>query len=247
MEAEPGFFEGDTVAHCGPTLKGEFARTLNLTCVHTGWVFTRTMRNNAHVHVLTALQASVQDIPFTITGLDFDNGTEFLNKAVIAWAGQRDIYFTRSRPYKKNDQATIESKNNHLVRKYSFYYRYDTSEERHALNRLWKLVNDRFNYLTPTKKPVGWGQDKAGRRKRLYDKPQTPLDRLLAAGALAPAQERELIAYRDQLNPAAIGREIADIQAVLLTLAKDKTEQLYLATIPTALPDVRKGIRIKAS
>ena len=140
VEAEPGFFEGDTVAHCGPTLKGEFARTLNLTCVHTGWVFTRTMRNNAHAHVLAALQVGVQEIPFTITGLDFDNGTEFLNKAVITWAGERDIYFTRSRPYKKNDQATIESKNNHLVRKYGFYYRYDTSEERHALNRLWKLV-----------------------------------------------------------------------------------------------------------
>jgi len=69
--------------------------------------------------------------------------------------------------------ATIESKNNHLVRKYGLYYRYDTSEERNALNRLWKLVNDRLNYLTPTKKPVGWGQDNAGRRKRLYDKPQT--------------------------------------------------------------------------
>ena len=246
VEAEPGFFEGDTVAHCGPTLRGEFARTLNLTCVHTGWVFTRTMRNNAHAHVLAALQTGVQEIPFTVTGLDFDNGSEFLNKAVINWAGERDIYFTRSRPYKKNDQATIESKNNHLVRKYGFYYRYDTSEERHAMNRLWKLVNDRLNYLTPTKKPVGWGQDNAGRRKRLYDKPQTPLDRLLAAGTLAPAQERELIAYRDQLNPAAIAREIADIQAVLLMLAKDKTEQLYLATIPTALPDVRRGIRIKA-
>ena len=48
VEAEPGFFEGDTVAHCAPTLKGEFARTLNLTCVHTGWTFTRTVRNNAH-------------------------------------------------------------------------------------------------------------------------------------------------------------------------------------------------------
>ena len=66
------------------------------------------------------------------------------------------------------------------------------------------------------------------------------LDRLLAAGTLAPAQERELIAYRDQLNPAAIAREIADIQAVLLTLAKDKTE-LYLATIPTALPTSAKA------
>jgi hypothetical protein len=247
VEAEPGFFEGDTVAHCGPTLKGEFARTLNLTDVHIGWVFTRTVRNNAHAHILGALKAGVEEIPFAVTGLDFDNGTEFLNKAVIKWAGEREIFFTRSRPYKKNDQATIESKNNHLVRKYGFYYRYDTSEERAVLNRLWRLVNDRLNYLTPTKKPVGFGSDRNGRRKRLYDKPATPLDRLLAANVLAPAQAAELVAYRDSLNPAQIARDIADLHAVLLKLAKDKTEQLYLASIPSALPDVRGGIRIKAS
>ncbi|MGB3829769.1 MAG: DDE-type integrase/transposase/recombinase, partial [Ornithinimicrobium sp.] len=186
VEAEPGFFEGDTVAHCGPTLKGEFARTLNLTDVHTGWVFTTTVRNNANVHILEGLKAGVEQIPFEVTGLDFDNGTEFLNKAVIAWAADLQIFFTRSRPYKKNDQATIESKNNHLVRKYGFYYRYDTSEERAVLNRLWRLVNDRLNYLTPTKKPAGYGSDRRGHRTRLYDKPQTPLNRLLAAGVLAP-------------------------------------------------------------
>ncbi|MGH3801922.1 MAG: DDE-type integrase/transposase/recombinase [Pseudonocardiaceae bacterium] len=247
VEAEPGFFEGDTVAHCGPTLKGEFARTLNLTDVHTGWVFTSTVRNNAHVHILGALKAGVDEVPFEVTGLDFDNGSEFLNKAVIKWAGEREIFFTRSRPYKKNDQATIESKNNHLVRKYGFYYRYDTVEERAALNRLWPLVNDRLNYLTPTKKPVGFGTDRNGRRTRLYDKPKTPLDRLLAARVLTSAQQVELVAYRDSLNPAAIGRQIADLQTVLLKLAKDKTEQLYLDSIPTALPDVRKGIRIKVS
>lgn len=247
VESEPGFFEGDTVAHCGPTLKGEFARTLNLTDVHTGWVFTRTVRNNAQVHILGALKTGVEEIPFEVTGLDFDNGSEFLNKVVIKWAADLEIFFTRSRPYKKNDQATIESKNNHLVRKYGFYYRYDTSEERAVLNRLWRLVNDRLNYLTPTKKPVGFGSDRNGRRTRLYDKPRTPLDRLLAAGVLAPAQAGELTAYRDTLNPASIGRQIADLQAVLLKLAKDKTEQLYLASFPTALPDVRKGIRIKAS
>lgn len=246
VEAEPGFFEGDTVAHCGPTLKGEFARTLNLTDVHTGWVFTRSVRNNAHIHILGALKAGVEQIPFEVTGLDFDNGSEFLNKAVIRWAAEREIFFTRSRPYKKNDQATIESKNNHLVRKYGFYYRYDTDAERAVLNRLWLLVNDRLNYLTPTKKPVGFGSDRNGRRTRLYDKPKTPLDRLLAAKVLSRAQEAELIAYRESLNPAAIGRQIADLQTRLLVLAKDKTEQLYLATFPSALPDVRKGIRIAA-
>jgi hypothetical protein len=247
VEAEPGFFEGDTVAHCGPTMKGEFARTVNLTDVHLGWVFTRSVRNNAQVHVLGALKTGVTVIPFEVTGLDFDNGTEFLNHDVIRWAAQMQIFFTRSRPYKKNDQATIESKNNHLVRKYGFYYRYDTPEELRVLNRLWPLVNDRMNYLTPTKKPAGWGQDRIGRRKRLYDDPATPFDRLLAAKVLSPAQEAEMVAYRDSLNPAALARRIADLQTRLLVLAKDKTEQLYLASFPSALPDVRKGIRVKAS
>lgn len=246
VEAEPGFFEGDTVAHCGPTLKGEFARTLNLTDVHTGWVFTRSVRNNANTHILAGLKAGIHEIPYEVTGLDFDNGTEFLNKAVIKWAGEQEIFFTRSRPYKKNDQATIESKNNHLVRRYGFYYRYDTDAERAVLNRLWKLVNDRLNYLTPTIKPTGYGASRDGRRRRLYDEPMTPLDRLLAAGVLSPAQESELIAYRDSLNPAAIARQIADLQAALLRLAKDKTEQLYLASIPAALPDARAGIRVKS-
>ena len=245
VETSPGFFEGDTVAHCGPTLKGEFARTLNLTDVRIGWVFTRTVRNNAHTHILGALRTAVHEIPYEVTGLDFDNGTEFLNKAVIRWAGEMEIFFTRSRPYKKNDQATIESKNNHLVRKYGFYYRYDTDEERAVLNRLWKLVNDRLNYLTPTIKPVGYGSSRDGQRRRLYDQPMTPLDRLLAAGVLSTAQESELLAYRDSLNPAAIARQIADLQTALLRLAKDKTEQLYLAAIPTALPEAKSGIRIQ--
>ena len=64
---------------------------------------------------------------------------------------------------------------------------------------------------------------------------------------LSPAQAAELVAYRDSLNPAKIAREIADLQIVLLKLAKEKTEQLYLASIPCALPDIRKGIRVKAS
>lgn len=247
VEDVPGFFEVDTVAHCGPTLKGEFARTLNLTCVYTGWTWTKTVRNNAHANILKGLKSCVEEIPFEVIGLDSDNGSEFLNHGVIEWAAGEQIYFTRSRPYKKNDQATIESKNNHLVRKYGFYYRYDTAKERAVLNRLWRLVNDRFNYLTPTKKPVGWDSGRDGRRRRVYDDPATPLDRLILAGVLAPGQVAELIAYRDSLNPAQIARDIAELQKSLLKLAGEKTNQLYLASLPNPLPDVRRGVRIKAS
>jgi hypothetical protein len=112
--------------------------------------------------------------------------------------------------------------------------------------RQYSLINaPGDSELTPTIKPIGYGSSRNGQRRRLYDKPMTLLDRLLAAGVLSPAQQSELLAYRDSLNPAAIGRQIADLQAALLRLAKDKTEQLYLTAIPTALPEVRSGIRIK--
>lgn len=244
VEDTPGFFEGDTVAHCGPTMKGEFCRTVNLTDMRTGWVFTRSTRNNAHVHVLAALQAAVEVIPFEVTGLDFDNGSEFINHDVIDWAADRKIFFTRSRPYKKNDQATIESKNGHLVRRYGFYWRYDTPEALTLLNQLWPLVNDRLNYFTPTKKPIGWATDRAGRRKRLYDDPKTPLDRLLDAGVLSPTQEAELRARRERLNPADLARRIQTIQDRLTGLARDATLTLQ-ANVVKPLPDTPSNIKLR--
>lgn len=109
-----------------------------MTDVLTGWTFTRSIRNNAEKHIISALDAAVDAIPFPVLGMDFDNGSEFTGHGVVRWAGNLDIYFTRSRPYRKNDQATIESKNNHVVRRYAFYYRYDTDAERQVLNRLWE-------------------------------------------------------------------------------------------------------------
>ncbi len=110
---------------------------------------------------------------------------------------------------------------------------------------MWKLVNDRLNYLTPTIKPIGYAKQCRRPAPAPLRRPTNPLQRLLAARVLAATQQGDLITYRDSLNPAKIGREIADLQNRLLLLAKEKTEQLYLASIPTALPDVRKGIRTK--
>ena len=247
IEAVPGFFEGDTVAHCGPVLKGEFARTLDLTCMHTGWTYTRSIRNNAHLHIRAALDQFIAETPFAVTGVDFDNGSEFINYDVIGWAAELDIYFTRSRPYKKNDQATIESKNNQIVRRYGFYWRYDTPPQLRLLNELWPLVNDRHNYLTATKKPTGWTTDSKGRRKRVYDKLATPFDRLLRSGVLTAEKTAELTAYRDTLNPARIAREIDRIQQRLTYLAAANTrvlEDIELAKQPAPRTGV-KPARVK--
>lgn len=242
IEAVPGFFEGDTVAHCGPVLKGEFARTVDMTDMHTGWTYTRSIRNNAHLHIRDALDRFIQDTPFEVTGVDFDNGSEFINYDVIGWAAELDIYFTRSRPYKKNDQATVESKNNQIVRRYGFYWRYDTQAQLKLLNDLWQLVNDRHNFLTPTKKPIGWATDAKGRRKRVYDDLKTPFDRLLRSGVLSDEKAAELIAYRESLNPAQIAREIDRVQQRLTYLAADKTRALE-ATELAKQPDAKAGVK----
>ena len=245
MENRPGFFEGDTVAHCGPTLVGEFARTLNLTDVYTGWSVTTSIRNNSSRHIIAGLNRIIDRCPIPLEGVDFDNGSEFINYDVVAWAQNLELYFTRSRPYKKNDQASIESKNNHVVRKYAFYWRYDTQAQLSLLERLWVNVNDYMNYYTPTIKPVGWDTDTRGRRKRVYDTPKTPFDRLKDSGALTKAQTLEMEAYKASWNPAALARNITRIQSELTALAKRGTVKLIAQTeARNKLPNTAKGIKL---
>lgn len=113
------------------------------------------------------------------------------------------------------------------------------------LNELWSLVNDRLNYFTPTKKPVGWATDTVGRRKRVYDKPRSPYQRLLDAGVLSPAQQAELAAYKATLKPVAIQRRITEIQQELTRLAGRKTRRLH-DQITWKAPDPA-GLKIHAS
>lgn len=223
LEAEPGFFETDTVAHCGPTAKGEFARTLTMTDVVTGWIQLEVLRNNVRVHMLAGLDRAAAAIPYEFAGLDADNGSEFINHEVMHWAADRLIFFTRSRPYYKNDQAMVESKNNHVVRRYGFHYRYDTEDERAILTKLWEFVCLKLNYFTATKKPIGWSQDASGKRKRLYDQPTTPYHRLRNSEVLSQAQLNELEAVYNSINPAQLTRQILTYQDRLMALAKDKT------------------------
>ena len=116
------------------------------------------------------------------------------------------------------------------MRRYGFYYCYDTAQERETLAELWKLVARKMNYFTATRKPTGWETDGVGRRKRIYDKPQTTLSRLLQAEILSPEQVRKLIERRDSINPAELTRNINRLQCLLTGLAKSKTDLLIEET-----------------
>jgi predicted DNA-binding transcriptional regulator AlpA len=225
----PGVIEADTVAHCGPTLIGEFARTLTMTDLVTGWTENHSIRNNAAKWILEGIDELQARFPFPMVVFDSDCGAEFINHEVAAWLQARDIAQTRSRPYHKNDQAHVESKNNHVVRKHAFYWRYDTPDELQLLNRLWELVSLRLNFFTPTKKAVGYASNATGRRKRVYDTPATPWQRLQASGVLDTQQLSTVAARIEGINPADLTRQINAIQMQLLDMAKTKTEALAAA------------------
>jgi hypothetical protein len=225
----PGVIEADTVAHCGPTLIGEFARTLTMTDIMTGWTENYSIRNNAAKWILEGIEQLQQRFPFAMVIFDSDCGSEFINHEVAAWLQARDVEQTRSRPYQKNDQAHVESKNNHVVRKHAFYWRYDTAAELELLDRLWRLVSLRLNFLTPTRKAVGYTTTANGRRKRIYDKPTTPWQRVQASGVCDEQQLSVIAARIDGINPADLTRRINAIQMQLLDLAQAKTEALAAA------------------
>jgi len=219
----PGFYELDTVAHCGHSTKGEYLRTLTATDPVIGWTLIRGIRNNAHVNVKAGMEWIRRASPVPIAGMDFDNGSEFLNWAVIAWCDDHNIPITRGRPYQHNDNAHVEQRNGDWVRRHAFRYRYETDHELRLLNELHSLVMKRKNFLLPCVKATDWTHTKSGRKKRVYDKPRTPYQRLLDTSVLDPATAERLAAEHTKLNPAAITRRILHIQQQLIDLAAART------------------------
>jgi len=115
-ERLPGFFEADLVAHCGCSAAGAFLYTLVLVDIATGWVECLALLHRSKDAVIEALGRARRMLPFPVLGLDTDNGSEFINNALIEYCKEEKITFTRARAYKKNDQCFVEQKNGVIVR-----------------------------------------------------------------------------------------------------------------------------------
>jgi hypothetical protein len=129
-DRRPGFCEVDLVGHDGGSTYGEFCQTLDLTCVATGWTEPRILPNKAQRWVHEAIDEIAAELPFPLLGLDSDNGAEFINMHLYRYCIERGITFTRSRPYRKNDNCYVEQKNWPVVRQQVGYARYDTRRAR---------------------------------------------------------------------------------------------------------------------
>jgi hypothetical protein len=204
----PGFTEVDLVSHSGNRAAGEFAYSLNLTDLHTTWTETRAVLGKGEAGVLAAFDELAASLPFRLLGIDSDNGSEFINWQVGRWCATHDVHFTRSRPYKKDDNAHIEQKNWTHVRKLLAWDRYDTPQAVEAINDLYRNeLRLWMNLFQPSVKLLR--KVRVGSKlRRKYGPAETPLDRVLASKGIDPQRAAELRALRQRLDPFELARAV---------------------------------------
>ncbi|MBI4457275.1 MAG: hypothetical protein HY644_15455 [Acidobacteria bacterium] len=206
-EACPGFVEVDLVAHEGGVGRGDYAQTLDVTDVYSGWTELAAVRNKAQVWVFEALEQMRARLPFPLLGLDSDNGGEFINYHLYHYGEREGVTFTRSRPLRKNDNCFVEQKNYSVVRRFVGYARYDREEELRVLNELYAVLRLYVNFFLPSQKL----QEKIRHGSRVtkrYDRPLTPYRRLIESAQLSKQCKQMLRRQFRSLNPAELHREI---------------------------------------
>ena len=217
-DSAPGFCEVDLVAHDGGFAFGDYCQTLTLTDIASGWTETEAVQNKAQMHVFAALKELRACLPFALLGVDSDNGGEFINGQFLRYCQGEHITFTRSRPYKKNDNCFVEQRNNSVVRRAVGYYRFDTPEQLLLLNRLYERLRLYTNFFLPVMRLKEKQRD-GSRLTRRYDEPRTPYKRLLEHPALPQERKDALRAQYASLNIITLKREINQFQARLFESA----------------------------
>jgi hypothetical protein len=199
----PGFLEADTVAHCGQSMAGQFAYTIDCVDIATGWTEQRAVWGRGETDVLKQLRDIEQSLPFELLGFDCDNGAEFLNHHLMRHFLNRPkpVHFTRSRPYRKDDNAHVEQKNWTHVRQWIGYERLDKPTTVDILNQLyrqeWRLFH---NFFCPSVKLLA-KQQFGSKTIKHHDSPKTPYQRLIESPYIHQNTKDRLASLFNSLNP----------------------------------------------
>jgi len=199
---KPGFTQTDTVSHCGNSSKGPFISSLTLTDIFSAWTENRSIYTKKGVGVVQSLISIRRNLPFKLIAINSDSGSEFINKEMLKYTKHgTSIQFTRSRPYKKNDNCYVEQKNFTHVRELFGYERFEAEELVELMNEIYeKYWNPLQNFFLPTfklKEKIRIGS----KIRKKYDKPKTPYTRLLESEHLSEKEKRALSDRKSQLNP----------------------------------------------
>ncbi len=209
-EEGPGWLEMDTVAMCGGALDDKHLWMLDGVDIRTDWTELRALENRGQACTLRQIAHLEANLPFSLLGLDSDNGGEFINHHLVAYLEQRPkpVFFTRGRPYKKNDNARVEQRNWTHVRQQFGYERYDNPAVAPLINQLCVgALGQLLNHFLPTHL-LKEKRRNGNRTVRVYGPALTPYTRVLAASEVTAAKKAELQKLHQQLNPFALAREV---------------------------------------
>src|SRR5436190_23888904 len=211
QDPPPGFCEIDMVAHGGTSVAGSFIQTLTMVDVATGWTECLPLVTREGNLVVEAIKRAQSLFPWIILGADFDNDSAFMNDVVVPWCRAQKIEVTRSRAYKKNDQAFVEQKNGAVVRRLIGYGRFDGAETARIMARLYAAARLYVNFFQPSFKLKEKRREGAKVIKR-YHAPATPFERALAHSRVPKAVKARLRETYRSLDPVALLAEIRAAQ-----------------------------------
>jgi hypothetical protein len=213
---EPGHFETDLVHHSGQSSLGEFAHTLQMVDVATGWSERVAILGRSQLAMEKGFRLILARLPFPVLELHPDNGSEFFNHHLVRFWGQKikGVKLSRSRPYQKNDNRIVEQKNDTLVREYLGHLRLDTPEQVQAMNRLYEQMWLYYNFFQPVLHLVSKTVVN-GKVHRKWDQAQTPYQRLLVTATLSQEQQERLQQLYERTNPFQLRKRIyQDLQTL---------------------------------
>ena len=215
----PGFFEMDMVEHYnGPKTDGDYLHTLVLTDIASGWTECFAMRHRSQALVIDGLDKVADDLPFPMLGVDSDNDSAFMTQDVFDYCVAHRLVQTRSRAYKKNDQAWVEQKNGAIVRRLVGYGRLSGTDATKTLALLYASARLYINFFQPSFKLKSKAREGA-RVKKVYHPPATPCDRIIAHPAVDPAVKEKLVAQFQSLDPVRLLQQIRIAQQELSDIA----------------------------
>lgn len=218
-EVSPGHGQIDTVVHCGASLSGDMAYSLNYTDVRTFWVVPRAQWNKGQEETRTNVEIVRNMLPFVMKSIHPDSGSEFINWHLKDWCDTNDIKMTRSRPNHKNDNAYVEQKNGHVIRRFLGYTRIDCKEAIPVMNEFYRVLGLYLNHFIPGRKCIE--KVRVGSKyRRKYDKAQTPYQRILACTDIPEDVKEKLRKEHEILNPLILKQEWERLRAKIFDIQK---------------------------
>lgn len=206
----PGFIQIDTVAHCGSSLSGVYTNSITVTDIFSMWTENRSIFGKQAESVLNEFVALEKNLPFKLMGYSSDNGNEVLNTKMWNYLNSKGVIITRGRPYQKNDNPHVEQKNNTHVRKLFGYQRYEHRSLVRLMNEIYENYwNPLHNFFIPSFKLIK--KERVGARiKKIYDKPQTPYERLLKSKEISAEAKQNLTIKFKSLNPIYLSDQLEE-------------------------------------